>query len=67
MYQEDTHETNDDEAREAAELADKEARFDYEAALQQQNLWAGTEAVDYRAIAIGLVRSLAADATKEAA
>jgi hypothetical protein len=67
MYQEETYETNDDEAREAAQLADEEARFDYEAELAQQRLWAGTAAMDYRAIAIGLARSVAPDTTKEAA
>jgi hypothetical protein len=41
MYQEETYETNDDDAREAAQLADGQARFDYEADLQQQTLWEG--------------------------
>ena len=41
MYQEETYETNDDEAREAAILADDRARLAYDAALAQQTLWAG--------------------------
>jgi hypothetical protein len=59
MYQEETYEPNEDEAREAAQLADERARFDYEAALQQQTLWAGTKAMDYRRFAAGMARDLA--------
>ena len=64
MYQEETYESNDDEAREAAQLADEEARWNYEAALQQQTLWAGTPrewtAVDiFRDLAIGMARAQA--------
>jgi len=64
MYQEETYEPNDDEAREAAQLADEEARWNYEAALQQQTLWAGTPrewtAVDiFRDLAIGMARAQA--------
>jgi len=66
MYQEETYETNDDDAREAAQLADELARFDYEAALQQQTLWAGTKAMDYRGFAAGMARDLA-KAVKEVA
>ena len=41
MYQEETYESNDDETREAAQLADEEARFEYEAQEMQARLWAG--------------------------
>jgi hypothetical protein len=67
MYQEETYESNDDEAREAAQLADEQDRFEAEAGEAHARLWAGTAAVDYRAIAIGLARSLAAESKKEAA
>jgi len=67
MYQEETYEPNDDEAREAAEIADKEERFEYEAAEAHARLWTGMQAMDYRSIAIGLVRGVAAESTKEAA
>ena len=72
MYQEETYESNDDEAREAAHLADEEARFDYEAALQQQTLWEGTPrewtpADIFRDLAFGLARAQAAVIRKEVA
>ena len=41
MYQEETYESNDDEAREAAQLADEEARYESEAEEGQQALWDG--------------------------
>jgi CRISPR/Cas system CMR subunit Cmr4 (Cas7 group RAMP superfamily) len=41
LYQEETYESNDDEAREAAQLADEDARFEYEAEEMQAGLWAG--------------------------
>ena len=40
MYQEETYESNDDEAREAAQLADEDARFEYEAEEMRAELWA---------------------------
>ena len=66
MYQEETYESNEDEAREAAQLADDQARFDYEAALQQQTLWQGA-AFNYFSLATDLARELAAAIEKEAA
>lgn len=41
MYQQETYESNDDDAREAAQLADEEARYEGEAEEVQQTLWAG--------------------------
>ncbi len=41
MYQEETYESNDDEACEAAQLADEEGHFEYEAEEMQVGLWAG--------------------------
>lgn len=67
MYQEETYESNEDEAREAAQLADAETRYEYEAEEAHTRLWAGTAAVDYRKIGVGIARSLAADAKREAA
>ena len=41
MYQEETYESNDDEAREATQLADEEAHFEYAAEEMHSRLWAG--------------------------
>jgi hypothetical protein len=64
MYQEETYEPNDD-GREEAQIADDQARQNYEAALQQQTLWAGTPrewtAVDiFRDLAFGMATAQAA-------
>ena len=67
MYQEETYESNEDEAREAAQLADEEDRFEAEAGEVQKTLWAGTVAFDYRGFAVDAIRSLAAEIQKEAA
>ena len=67
MYQEETYESNDDEAREAAQLADAEDRFEAEAEEMHQTLWAAPVAFDYRGFAVGMGRDLAAEMMKEVA
>jgi hypothetical protein len=69
MYQEETYETNHDEAREAAQLADAEDRFEGEAEEMLATLWAGTETVDARPMAPAseFYRRLAVELLKETA
>ena len=66
MYQEETYEPNDD-GREEAQLADEKDRYAAGAEEAAARLWTGMPAMDYRSIAIGLARSVAAESTKEAA
>ena len=63
MYQEETYE-DDGSAQEAMQIANEQARFEYEADEAHETLWAGT---DYRDLAIGMARELTDQLKQEVA